>query len=190
MKQILFGLAIAALSIAACNSDTKTQQSSNTDSVNTSVAALPQAPTAATPISGIVSGYLHLKNALASDNGNDAASAGSEILNALGKVDTASLTAEQKQSFISVADDVRENADHISKNAGKIAHQREHFESLSKDVYDLVKAFGGGQKLYYEHCPMAFDGKGASWVSEIKEIKNPYFGSEMLECGEVKEELK
>ena len=31
---------------------------------------------------------------------------------------------------------------------------------------------------------MAFDNKGAYWLSEEKEIRNPYFGSKMLTCGE------
>ena len=38
-------------------------------------------------------------------------------------------------------------------------------------------------------CPMAFDGKGAYWITESREIRNPYFGEKMLNCGEVKEKL-
>jgi hypothetical protein len=82
---------------------------------------------------------------------------------------------------------MREHAEHTQDNAGNIGHQREHFEILSKDMYDLVKILGGNQTLYYTYCPMAFDEKGAYWLSETKEVRNPYFGSEMLECGEVKE---
>ncbi|MBA4167053.1 MAG: DUF3347 domain-containing protein, partial [Chitinophagaceae bacterium] len=84
----------------------------------------------------------------------------------------------------------KENAEHISENAGKLGHQREHFEMLSKDVYDLVKAFGAGQTLYQDFCPMYNDEKGASWLSETKEIQNPYMGQKMTTCGSVKEELK
>ena len=61
---------------------------------------------------------------------------------------------------------------------------------LSKDVYDLVKAFGGGQVLYKNFCPMYNDKKGAIWLSETKTIKNPYYGKKMLTCGSVQEELK
>jgi Cu(I)/Ag(I) efflux system membrane fusion protein len=35
---------------------------------------------------------------------------------------------------------------------------------------------------------MAFD-TGAYWISDSKEIRNPYFGDAMLTCGEVKKEL-
>ena len=46
--------------------------------------------------------------------------------------------------------------------------------------------FGSKQKLYQDFCPMANDGKGAIWISEVKEIKNPYYGAEMLSCGSLK----
>jgi Cu(I)/Ag(I) efflux system membrane fusion protein len=39
--------------------------------------------------------------------------------------------------------------------------------------------------VYKEYCPMAFDNKGAYWLSESEEIRNPYFGKSMLTCGEV-----
>jgi len=35
---------------------------------------------------------------------------------------------------------------------------------------------------------MAGDGKGAIWISETKEIKNPYYGKKMLSCGSMKEQ--
>jgi membrane fusion protein, copper/silver efflux system len=40
-------------------------------------------------------------------------------------------------------------------------------------------------KVYRQFCPMAFDDKGAFWLSESDEILNPYFGDMMLNCGEV-----
>jgi hypothetical protein len=61
---------------------------------------------------------------------------------------------------------------------------------LSKDMYDLVKKFTAGQPIYVDDCPMYNDNKGAIWLSETKEIKNPYFGKDMNICGSVKEELK
>ena len=32
--------------------------------------------------------------------------------------------------------------------------------------------------------------KGAYWISDTKEVKNPYYGASMLECGVVEEEIK
>jgi Cu(I)/Ag(I) efflux system membrane fusion protein len=36
-------------------------------------------------------------------------------------------------------------------------------------------------------CPMAFGNKGAYWLQTEKKIRNPYFGTKMLGCGEIKE---
>jgi Cu(I)/Ag(I) efflux system membrane fusion protein len=36
---------------------------------------------------------------------------------------------------------------------------------------------------------MAFDNKGAYWLSNVSEIKNPYFGEKMLTCGSVQDSL-
>ncbi len=140
-------------------------------------------------ITEIVTNYLKMKNALTKDDGKEAANAGNTIVAALAKLDMKSLSKEQMKSYMDVADDAKEHAEHIGANAGKLDHQREHFALLSKDVADLVKTFGSSQKLYQDFCPMYDDGKGAIWISEFKEIKNPYFGNKMISCGSVKKEF-
>ena len=112
------------------------------------------------------------------------------LLNQWGKMNKTSLTADKKKTWDNLSDDAKEMAEHIGKNADKLEHQREHFDMLSKDMYDMVKAFGGGQTLYQDFCPMYNDKKGATWLSETKEIKNPYLGKKMPTCGSVKEEIK
>lgn len=68
--------------------------------------------------------------------------------------------------------------------------QRIIFSSISAGMYTMLKSAGlknGG--VYKQYCPMAFNDKGAYWLSEEEEIKNPYFGKKMLECGEVQDSL-
>ncbi|HEX9511869.1 MAG TPA: DUF3347 domain-containing protein [Puia sp.] len=193
MKTILIVLAIGLTSLAACNNapDKSTEANkTNTDTTQTAPSTNTGSTKSATPISAIVGHYLHLKNALANDDGQEAAAAGKAMVEAIDKLDTSSLTSDQKKAYRNVADDTRENAEHIGANADKIAHQREHFDMLSKDLYDLVKKIGAGQTLYQDYCPMYNSGKGATWISEIKDIKNPYLGKKMDTCGTVKEELK
>jgi len=141
-------------------------------------------------IKEFVSSYLQMKNAFAEDNSSGAATAGKKLEAAFKNFDKSSLTTAQKKTYEDVETDAREHAEHIGKNGGNIAHQREHFVLLSKDIYDLVKAFGGGQVLYRDFDPMANNGKGAFWLSETKDIKNPYMGKAMLTSGSVKEEIK
>lgn len=199
MTNIILGFAIAATSLTACNNnnaaDTKTTEvKQDTPAIVAAQKATDTTITPATaafPVKEIIAGYLQLKNALAKDNGKDAATAGNTIVATLTTVDMKSLSATQMKSYMDIADDLKEHAEHIGANAGKIEHQREHFVMLSKDITDLIKTFGnGGQTLYKDYCPMANDGKGAVWISELKEIKNPYQGSKMLTCGSVKETLK
>jgi hypothetical protein len=147
-------------------------------------------PKVAASIDKMVEHYLRLKNALVNDNTKDAAASGKEFVNAMKTLDKSLLTDEQKKIYEDVEDDAREAAEHIGDNAGKIDHQREHFDILSNDLYDLVKAFGSSQVLYKDFCPMYNDKEGAIWLSESKTIKNPYYGKKMLTCGSVKEEIK
>lgn len=183
---------LAAFSFAACNNSNKsTTASSGTDTAKMTTTAQPgNGDKTNTSVKGLVASYLQLKNALTKDNSNEAATAGKALADGFGKFDKSSLTTAQKKSFEDIADDAHEMSEHIGESAGKLPHQREHFDMLSKDMVDLVKLFGAGQPLFVDHCPMYNDNKGADWLSETKEIKNPYLGTKMSTCGSVKEELK
>lgn len=187
-------LSMAAMSFAACNNDNKSARENDTKKMDSTTipsqtATAPDTkPTASA--NATLPAYLQIKNGLANDNGKKAAAGGTAFMEAIGKLDKSSMNDAQKKVYEDMADDAKEMAEHISTNAGKIEHQREHFDMLSNDVYDLVKAFGAGQSLYKDFCPMYNNNKGAIWLSETKEIKNPYLGKKMPTCGEVKEELK
>jgi hypothetical protein len=141
-------------------------------------------------VTAILDNYLQLKNALVADNTELAATAGKTLLEDLAKFDQSSIAEAQKQEVIDIVEDAREHAEHISENSGKMNHQREHFEILSNDVKDLIAITGTDRVLYKTYCPMYNEGKGGIWLSETKEIKNPYYGSKMMKCGEIQEEIK
>jgi hypothetical protein len=138
----------------------------------------------------ILDNYLQLKNALVADNSEAAATASKTLFENLGKFDQSSIVEAQKQEVTEIIDDAQEHAEHISENSGKMDHQREHFEILSKDVEDLIAITGTDRKLYQTFCPMYNNNKGAIWLSETKEIKNPYYGSKMMTCGTVQKEIQ
>jgi hypothetical protein len=189
MKQFLIIIGLTVL--GACNNGPdKSTEAGKTDSTQSATTVNTVNATTTTPISAIVGHYLHLKNALAGDDGEEAAAAGKAMVETIDKTDTNALTPDKRKTYRDLAADTRENAEHIGANADKIAHQREHFDMLSKDVYDLVKKIGAGQPLYQDYCPMYNDNKGATWLSETKAIKNPYLGKQMDTCGTVKEEIK
>lgn len=200
MTNILFGFAMAALSLSSCNNSSNKITEDNNTLKNTAkiqvqtdtskTTTLPPAQSTGS-VKEIIAAYLQVKNAFTKDNSRGAAKAATSLQTTFANFDKTAFTAQQTKLFEDVSVDAGEHAEHISTNGGNIAHQREHFEMLSKDMADLVKNFGnGGQTLYKDFCPMANNGKGAIWLSEVKEIKNPYQGSKMLTCGSVKETLK
>ncbi|WP_431217116.1 DUF3347 domain-containing protein [Puia sp. P3] len=192
MKTILIGIAISLTILPSCSNDTNKSTAENKPTADSShpATASNNNTTPGSSIKGIVSQYFNLKNALTNDDGKEAAVAGKAIVQTMDKLDTASLSSDQRKAYRDLQEDTRENAEHIGDNADKIDHQREHFEMLSKDMYDLVKKFGTDQTVYQDFCPMYNNGKGATWISETKDIKNPYLGKRMPTCGSVKEEIK
>jgi hypothetical protein len=143
----------------------------------------------ASSIRSIVDGYLKVKDALVNDDAAAAASNANQITEAAGKLDKSLFTADQKKVYDEVEASLKEHAAAIG-GGSDIKQQRAHFVSLSENVYTLVKAFGAGRPVYHEHCPMARDNQGAMWISDAREVKNPYFGAEMLTCGTVEEVIQ
>lgn len=187
MKTFSILVLSAAMIFSACGNNNISKETKT----NTSSQTAGNTPATKTgSVNEVVSAYLNLKNALTNDNGNEAASASKQMGDALAKVDESLLTQNQKKVYDDVKDDIKEHSDHIASNGSDIAHQREHFDLLSQDMIDLVKATGHTQTLYKDFCPMYNNKKGASWLSETKDIKNPYLGKEMPKCGEMKEEIK
>ena len=67
--------------------------------------------------------------------------------------------------------------------------QREHFETLTAGIEGMLEGALASGTLYKQYCPMAFNNKGAAWISSGKNILNPYFGDKMLKCGRVDSEI-
>ena len=140
-------------------------------------------------LSLILDSYFQLTSALVNDNGNDAAKAGEKMLSAFNGFDKTSLEEDQVNEYSEIEESAVENAEHITRNASEIDHQREHLVALSEDINDLITLIGTDRKLYLDHCPMANNNKGANWISESKEISNPYMGSKMPKCGTLEKEI-
>ncbi|MEO6131999.1 MAG: DUF3347 domain-containing protein [Saprospiraceae bacterium] len=198
MKNLfLAGILLAyCLAFCACqNAKTDTKDSTNTittpipEPVITKDTSSSKAGAMSAALQEVLASYLELKNAFTADNASAAAIVGRKLQKQLTDVNTASFPKDKVDMFLDLQSDAIEHADHIGVNAGHIKHQRVHFAPLSKDIYTMVKAFGSNQPLYYEYCPMYNDGKDGYWLSQSKEISNPYMGKAMPKCGVVKEEL-
>jgi len=141
------------------------------------------------PQTAIIDSYLELKNALVEDNATKAAEAGKKMVEAFKKFDKATVPAAKQKELEDIFASAIEQAEHISNNAGKMAHQREHLAVLSKDINDLIVITGSDRMLYQDFCPMYNNGKGAIWLSASSDIKNPFYGKQMLTCGSVQNKI-
>ncbi len=112
-----------------------------------------------------------------------------KMRDALASVDVASLPQASRVAWAELSTELRQKLDAILATRD-VEAQRAQYSGLSNALYRAVKTFGAGEgAIYWQHCPMAFDDRGANWLSPRKEIRNPYFGEKMLKCGVVKEEI-
>ena len=131
-----------------------------------------------TQASLLLTTYYALKDALIISNPNAAAANAEEFLKAIDAIDKKIITPETRSTLISDATSISQSKD--------IKVQREKFAALSANVFALAKMVKlSAEPIYQQYCPM----KKASWLSNNKAIKNPYYGSAMLTCGSVKETL-
>lgn len=140
-------------------------------------------------LEAIFSSYFSLKNALVNSDGNLASAKAKELLNAINAVKMKILTEEEHAVWMKIVKDLKFDSEHIEKTKD-VGHQRDHFNTLSDNMYELLKVSKQETPTYLQHCPMANEGKGANWLSKENTIKNPYFGSAMLTCGKTVETIE
>jgi hypothetical protein len=137
----------------------------------------------------ILDNYLSLKDALVGDNSAKAANSAKTLLDAFEKLDITTQSDSQQKELGEIIEDASEQAEHISENNGNIDHQREHFEILSTDLKDLIVITGSDRNLYQTFCPMYNNNEGGMWLSDSRVVMNPFYGSKMMKCGSVQQEI-
>lgn len=154
------------------------QQKNTTSNTDTTTKAAVADGQTQQQFSQLLSSYLNIKNALVTGDATSAASNADLFLRTANTID-----------FKVISEG---NLHILSNDAGKISStkdlkkQREYFANLSSNMASVAKAFKLSNKpVYIQYCPM----KKVSWLSTEKQIRNPYYGSSMLTCGEVTETL-
>jgi len=180
LKQIIkTGLPILAIALlAACGNTSQPAE----DSTHTHMEETPAAAAAA-PVQlkdpkaqAVYQHYVHLTTALINSDSNEAKIAGAAIEAGAKELPQAAAIAQSAQQVA---------------QAPTLEAQRAQYMALSNNIITLIKNTGlNSGELYVDFCPMANNGKGAQWIAASKEIKNPYYGDEMMTCGEVKDTIK
>lgn len=141
-------------------------------------------------ISDLLALYFQIKDALVKDNKALAIAKAKEFFNAMDKVDTKRMNEEERVFYTDASAKLSKDAEILS-NANSIAEMRKTLNSFSMNMLAVIKQFkANSEPIYYDHCPMYDNGKGANWLSKEQGIKNPYYGSAMLTCGSVEETIK
>jgi copper chaperone CopZ len=137
----------------------------------------------------IFENYFALKDALVKSDGKLASSLGKELLIKINAVNMGKLSSKEHAVWMKILGSLISNTEKIS-SGNSVEKQRISFMSLSSNFYDLLKVSKQDYSIYYQHCPMANDGKGANWLSKENAVKNPYYGAQMLTCGKTVETIK
>ena len=140
------------------------------------------------PLKPLFDIYFNLKDALVKTDGITASSKAKDLMNAIKSIKMETLANQEHLIWMKSYKKLTSDAEAIA-NTKDVKKQRNSFISLSSNMYELMKASKYDTEVYYQHCPMANDGKGANWLSKEKAVKNPYYGNEMLTCGKVIEKL-
>jgi len=170
------GIAMLSTLMACTNAPKKGAEVADAVDKTDSIAVVSDVQLKDARLENIYKGYISLKNSLVASN---------------------AAAAKQTAMDLSAALKAFEGCENTGLIADKIAGsedlklQRKEFTALSSDVIALFKhADLKKGTIYIEHCPMANNGDGGDWLSAEKKIRNPYYGSEMMDCGAVVEEIK
>jgi len=140
-------------------------------------------------LSGVFTSYISLKDAFVATNSAQVKEAAVKVQESLLKTDMMLLTGVAHNDWMTYSGGITSSLKEIQAS-DDIEAQRTSFSKLSDYMYKSIKAYGlGGETAFYEFCPMAFNNEGGYWLSDVAEIRNPYFGDKMLKCGSVQEKL-
>ncbi len=132
--------------------------------------------------------YLELTDALVEEYTDHAAAQAGEFSEAVSEISVDELDESVANFWNEYSGKIESHASALQEQ-GDIDGQRSEFEYISEALIEVVKSLGPlDMELYQQRCPMVGDGEG-DWLSSHEEIRNPYHGESMLNCGDTVEEL-
>jgi len=134
--------------------------------------------------------YLNLKDLLVNDESKKASMVSKLGMKKLLEINPFLKNSEIKDLWNKHFDDLYLKMKKLSETQD-IEKERILFINISEINIAIIKRIGKNKhNLYIQFCSMADHNNGAWWISENKEINNPYFGEKMLHCGETKTSIK
>jgi Cu(I)/Ag(I) efflux system membrane fusion protein len=131
-----------------------------------------------TTMETILAEYIEIQQALAADSTEGVKSATHAIRESATQLQPGQAAGEHAEHYESIPQDLLAACEKLAA-AQDIDSLREAFKDLSKPVSMWV-TMAKPENTSVMYCSMA----KAGWVQRGSKVANPYFGSEMLSCGE------
>lgn len=177
------------LMLSSCSNSERRTNNANQKSTNKApLSVLNEADgTVISETDAILTTYLYVKDALVNDDYEIAKEAAENLTRQLKDFESKSYDETDQEKLNEIVKDAAKQSQTITESSIEV--QRKHFDTLSNDIIELIEITGTTKKLYQVYCPMYNNNKGAQWLSDYEEIKNPYFGNEMMNCGEIRKRI-
>lgn len=129
--------------------------------------------------------YIHLKQALAKSDSVDAIMQTNQLKKSMANIKPGILDESMKKNWDAMNIKIEECCKGITTTEN-LEKQRKKFSDITGIITELVKKFGlKNRTVYILNCPEV---KSGLWLSDTKDIGNPYLGG--TKCAELKEALK
>ena len=134
------------------------------------------------PMIPVVHAYINIQESLAGDHLQGVHQAARKILANLGPLKNHSSSTDSTTSKAHLYQQLQSHAKALL-TVTNLKATRATFYELSYTITTwAASAKPNGFTLAF--CPMAQGGEGAGWLQKKGPLRNPYFGSSMLECGQ------
>jgi Cu(I)/Ag(I) efflux system membrane fusion protein len=134
----------------------------------------------------LVESYLKMKTALTEDNLEQAKTHfqafAKEVRNSSEMNDHKEHTQKHENHHQAML-----NAIQMAEKSTNIQDLRSAFKQISAELITALENQNYEGDLFRQYCPM-YEG-GSSWISDKEDIENPFYGSQMHNCGETVEQL-
>jgi len=102
----------------------------------------------------------------------------STVASLVNAIDMKMLKSEEHMAWMKQSHVLSISLNSISSSEN-LERQRASFAVFNQALYAAIKTFGVDETVYFQYCSMA----DANWLSASENIRNPYYGHQMLTCG-------
>jgi Cu(I)/Ag(I) efflux system membrane fusion protein len=136
-------------------------------------------------LQNVFNNYMNLKDYLVKDKFEEAKAEVANLDSSLKSLDLDKFNASVQEALQLYLKGLQKQLS-LLRTAKDISDLRANFDELSVILIRMAKSFKPfNDKVYVHHCPMAENDNGANWLSFSEKVRNPYYGSQMLNCGEI-----